>query len=109
MLYLNFKKIFSQRVLKNQFSAYLRNYKFKSKDVTRELAWEELIKIGKDIKKWKTEKREFLLSHEEQLNKPEENLSTETKECPMCAETIKAKKLLSVDSVATNSSLKLIV
>ena len=52
---------------------------------------------------------EFLLSHEEQLNKPEENLSTETKECPMCAETIKAKKLLSVDSVATNSSLKLIV
>ena len=80
--------------MKNPFSTYLRNYKFKRKDVTRELAWEELIKIGKDIKKWKTEKREFLLSHEEQLNKPEENLSTETKECPMCAETIKAKAII---------------
>ena len=59
-----------------------------------ELAWEELIKIGKDIKKWKTEKREFLLSHEEQLKKPEKSQSPETKECPMCAETIKAKAII---------------
>ena len=68
---------------------------FKSKDVpSKKLAWEELLKIGKDIKKWKKEKREFLLAHEEQLKKPEENLSTETKECPMCAETIKAKAII---------------
>ena len=58
------------------------------------MAWEELIKIGKDIKKWKKEKREFLLSHEEQLKQSEENLSPETKECPMCAETIKAKAII---------------
>jgi len=88
------KKLFRKEYLKNPFSAYLRNYKFKSKDVTRELAWEELIKIGKDIKKWKTEKMDFLLSHEEQLKKPEENQSPETKECPMCAETIKAKAII---------------
>ena len=88
------KKFFRKEYLKNPFSAYLRNYKFKSKDVTRELAWEELIKIGKDIKKWKTEKREFLLSHEEKIKKPEGNLSPETKECPMCAETIKAKAII---------------
>ena len=99
------KKLFRKGYLKNPFSTYLRNYKFKSKDVKRELAWEELIKIGKDIKKWKTEKREFLkkwkmekrefiLSHEEQLKKPEEIQSPETKECPMCAETIKAKAII---------------
>ena len=68
---------------------------FKSKDVpSKKLAWEELLKIGKDIKKWKTEKRDFLLSHEEQLKQSEENLSPETKECPMCAETIKAKAII---------------
>ena len=68
---------------------------FKSKDVpSKKLAWEELLKIGKDIKKWKKEKREFLLAHEEQLKKPEENQSPETKECPMCAETIKAKAII---------------
>ena len=85
------KKFFRKGYLKNPFSAYLRNYKFKSKDVTRELAWEELIKIGKDIKKWKTEKREFLLSHEEQLKKPVENQSPETKGMPYVCRNYKGQ------------------
>ena len=44
--------------------------------------------------KWETEKREFLLKHEEQLKKPEGNKSPENKECPMCAETIKVKAII---------------
>ena len=58
------------------------------------MGWEEIDKLEKDIKKWETEKREFLLSHEEQLKKSEANLSSETKDCPMCAETIKAKAII---------------
>jgi hypothetical protein len=33
------------------------------------------MKIGKDIKKWEKEKRDFLLSHEEQLKQSKENTS----------------------------------
>jgi len=81
--------------LRNPLSKYVDNYNLKSKPATRsELGWEEIVKLEKGIKKWETEKREFLLSHEEQLKKPEENQSPETKECPMCAETIKAKAII---------------
>ena len=55
---------------------------------------EEIKNLKGNIKKWEAEKREFLLSHEEQLKQSEENLSPETKECPMCAETIKAKAII---------------
>lgn len=55
---------------------------------------EEIKNLKEDIKKWESEKREFLLKHEEQLNKPEENQALVSKECPMCAETIKVKAII---------------
>ena len=84
-----------KKYLRNPLSKYVDNYNLKRKPATRsELGWEEIVKLEKDIKKWETEKREFLLSHEEQLTKTEEDISSETKECPMCAETIKAKAII---------------
>ena len=54
----------------------------------------EIKKMKKEIKKWEDEKREFLLKHAEKIKKPEEDILSETKECPMCAETIKAKAII---------------
>ena len=84
-----------KKYLRNPLSKVCDNYRLKSIPApSSELGWEEIDKLEKDIKKWKTEKREFLLSHEEQLKQSEKNLSPETKECPMCAETIKAKAII---------------
>ena len=55
---------------------------------------EEIKSLKGNIKKWETERMEFLLKHAEKIKKPEEDISLETKECPMCAETIKAKAIV---------------
>ena len=36
----------------------------------------------------------FSIKDAEKIKKPEEDISSETKECPMCAETIKAKAII---------------
>ena len=64
-----------KKYLRNPLSKDLDNYKLKSIHApSSELGWEEIVKLEKDIKKWETEKREFLLSYEEQLKQFEENL-----------------------------------
>ena len=98
-LYYVLKKLYTfdiiKKFLRNPITASLENCKLEIKHATSsELGLEEITRLEKDIKKWETEKREFLLSHEEKIKKPEENLSPETKECPMCAETIKAKAII---------------
>ena len=98
-LYYVLKKLYTfdiiKKFLRNPITASLENCKLEIKHATSsELGLEEITRLEKDIKKWETEKREFLLLHEEKIKKPEENLSPETKECPMCAETIKAKAII---------------
>jgi len=98
-LYYVLKKLYTfdiiKKFLRNPITASLENCKLEIKHATSsELGLEEITRLEKDIKKWETEKREFLLSHEEQLKKSEANLSSETKDCPMCAETIKAKAII---------------
>ena len=55
---------------------------------------EEIKSLKGNIKKWEAEKREYLLKHAEKFKKPDEGLTSETKECPMCAETIKTKAII---------------
>jgi len=83
------KKAYRLGVLRNPFSVYLRE--FSDKKVTHS---SQLEILSVEIKKWEDEKREFLLKHAEKIKKPEEDISSETKECPMCAETIKAKAII---------------
>ncbi len=83
------KKVYSLGLLRNPLSDHLRE--FKEHKVTHsyssqlEILSVEIKKMKKEIKKWEDEKREFLLKHAAKIKKPDDGITSETKECPMCA------------------------
>jgi len=82
-----------QKFIRNPRKASLEKCKLNLKNASiPDLGLEEITRLEKDIKKLETEKREYILSHE--IKKSENIQSPENKECPMCAETVKAKAII---------------